>query len=175
MQPNNSTATPATTPPVTTPPATSPKPTSSAEKNDKLDLHKNTGTVQTSSVTPEASLLDEEVAIATQTAEKSTVDNQSESDEAGTLRKSNQYAQALATMATIDYKLQEKSQPEIKHFISKKMLISIVISLIVSLIGLILAKTVFNKPNSLSPNQDQDTVNQLLDTKQELNDLKSSY
>ena len=40
-------------------------------------------------------------------------------------------------MALLDSKMQEKQQPEIKHFISKT-LIYIVLSLIVSIIGLFL-------------------------------------
>lgn len=83
------------------------------------------------------------------------------------------YANALANMVTMESQLKEKQTPEIEHFISKKILVYIIISIIISIIGVAITGT---QLKSSGPEQsEQDTINQLLDTKQELNDLKSSY
>lgn len=83
------------------------------------------------------------------------------------------YAESLAKMALLEYQMEEKAAPQTKHFISKKMLIYIVASLIISIISLVIGNIYFKKHN---PNQtDEQTTQQLLDTKNELQDLQSSY
>ncbi len=86
-------------------------------------------------------------------------------------KKDESYAQALASMALLDSKIQEKQQPEVKHFISKKTLVYIVLSLIVSIIGLFISKSVLSGSGAEKTNSD-DTVKQLIDTTKEVQDLK---
>lgn len=86
-------------------------------------------------------------------------------------KKDESYAQALASMALLDSKMQEKQQPEVKHFISKKTLVYIVLSLIVSVIGLFISKSVLSGSGAEKTNSD-DTVKQLIDTTKEVQDLK---
>lgn len=83
---------------------------------------------------------------------------------------SDEYAQALATMSALDYKLSEKSQPEIKHFISKKMLVYIILSLVVSILSLLAGKLLTKNNN---PAAEDKTVEQLLQTSKDLQDLQS--
>ena len=85
-------------------------------------------------------------------------------------KNSDDYARALATMATIDYQMRERSQPETKHFISKKMLISIIISLILSILTLVIGKVATRKD---TPAQDSQTVDQLLQTTKDVRDLEN--
>lgn len=86
-------------------------------------------------------------------------------------KKDDKYAQALASMALLDSKMQEKQQPEIKHFISKKTLIYIVLSLIVSIIGLFISRSILSGSGAEKTSND-DTVKQLIDTTKEVQDLK---
>lgn len=48
--------------------------------------------------------------------------------------KDEKYAAALVQMANLDYEMQQKQKPPTKHFISKKLLIYLAISTIMSII-----------------------------------------
>ncbi len=85
-------------------------------------------------------------------------------------KKDDDYANALATMATIDYQMRERSQPETKHFISKKMLVSIIISLVLSIITLIVGKFMTRNDSQAKDNQ---TINELLQTTKEIKDIEN--
>lgn len=87
--------------------------------------------------------------------------------------KDEKYAQALASMAVMESQMQEKQQPATKHFISRKTLIYIVLSLIVSIIGLFISKTILSKSSSPNGGNGEDTVKQLLDTTKEVKDLQN--
>lgn len=96
--------------------------------------------------------------------------NQTPSQPTNNSKKDDDYARALATMATIDFKMQEKSQPETKHFISKKMLVSIIISLVLSIITLVVGKIMTrNDPKA----KDDQTINELLQTTKDIKDIES--
>lgn len=82
------------------------------------------------------------------------------------------YAQSLARMAALDYEMEHKSQPIQKHFISKKMIIYTVVSIIISLIGLIIGHYVIKDKSP--PNQSgEDMTKQLLETTKEVRDMEN--
>lgn len=83
---------------------------------------------------------------------------------------SDEYAQALANMSALEYKLHEQSQPTTKHIISKKMLVYAILSLIISILTLLAGK-ILTKNNSHTT--DDKTVEQLLQTSKDLQDLQS--
>ncbi len=83
---------------------------------------------------------------------------------------SNEYAQALAKTSTIDFELSEKLQPKTKHFVSKKILVSIVVSLVLSLLMMVASKLFIKNP---APNQDKQTINELLQTTKDLQELET--
>lgn len=85
-------------------------------------------------------------------------------------KKDDQYATALAKMAALDYQMQEKSQPEQKHFISKKVLAYIVLSLIISILTLVVGH--FLTRNN-TKEKDNETINQLLETTKDVRDLEN--
>lgn len=80
------------------------------------------------------------------------------------------YARALAKMAELDYQIGQKAEPESKHFISKKMLVYIILSLIISVITLIIGH--FMTKNN-TKKQDDETINQLLQTTKDIRNLEN--
>ncbi len=83
--------------------------------------------------------------------------------------KDDKYAQALAQMATMDYAMEQKSKPGVKHLISKKWLIYIVISLVLSVLSL-----VFMGGGSEKKAQDTEKTQQILNGTQELLDSEKT-
>lgn len=83
----------------------------------------------------------------------------------------DEYAATLARVTALQYDMEQKSKPEVKHFISKKVLIYTVISLIVSIIGMIIANQVLGGNKSAGPSED--TVKGLLDTTREVRDIEN--
>lgn len=80
----------------------------------------------------------------------------------------DKYARALLALEEVNYKLAQKDIPKQRHFISKKMLIWIGLSLVLSIItGLAFSAVSKEAP---SPINDQ-TTQELLDTSQELKSL----
>lgn len=85
-------------------------------------------------------------------------------------QKDDQYAEALAKMATLDYQMEQKAQPPTKHFIPKKMVIYLAVSLVISIIMLIVGH--FVTRNQSQEKSDQ-TINQLLETTKDVRDLEN--
>jgi hypothetical protein len=98
------------------------------------------------------------------------IPNKATINENNSTKNKDEYAQALATMATLDYELSEKTQPEQKHFISKKMLIYIILSLIISIFTLLAGKLI---SHNNSPTQDDQTINELLQTTKDVRELEN--
>lgn len=96
--------------------------------------------------------------------------NKATINENNSTKNKDEYAQALATLATLDYKLSEKAQPEQKHFISKKMLIYIIISLVISIFTLLAGKLI---TRNNTPAQDDQTINELLQTTKDVRELEN--
>ena len=74
-------------------------------------------------------------------------------------------------MAAIDYELDQKPKAEVKHFIPKKVVIYIVISLVLSII-MYLAGSLLLKDDS-STESSPDTTKKLLDSAKELRDIQN--
>lgn len=79
------------------------------------------------------------------------------------------YAESVAAMAMLDYQLQEKSNPEPKHLISKKVIWYLVISTVISIVGL----GIYNFANRDKPDQSTQQIEQLLKSTQEIRELQS--
>lgn len=88
-----------------------------------------------------------------------------------TTEKDQQYAEAVAKMAALDYELEHKNDTKQKHIISKKMLIYIVISIVLSIIVWVYFAITNKDP--LPGVDDSKTTEQLLETTKELQELNT--
>ncbi len=95
---------------------------------------------------------------------------QQQSDSKQKAEHDDRYAEALAKMAALDMQMEEKAKPEQKHFISKKILVYIVASLVISIATLIIGHFV---TRNHTEQQDSQTINQLLETTKDVRDLEN--
>ncbi|MCA9342432.1 hypothetical protein KC950_00245 [Candidatus Saccharibacteria bacterium] len=89
--------------------------------------------------------------------------NKSEKDE--------KYAEALAKMATLDYDLEHKNDVKQKHFLPKKTIVYIVISLILSVITW--AYFAITNQEPIPDIDSTKTTDELLETTKELRDFEN--
>lgn len=81
------------------------------------------------------------------------------------------YAEALVRMVALDAEMDEKHGPAQKHLISKKTVIYLLVSLVLSVITLIAGNT-FVK-NSTPNTNSEDTTKKLLDSTKEIRSLEN--
>lgn len=93
--------------------------------------------------------------------------NEDETTHAG-----EKYAQALAQMTTLDYKLEQQNTPAPTHFISKKVLIYIAICLVIAIVGILVSSLVLKSNSGNSGPGGDITTQQLIDTSKEIQELR---
>lgn len=101
--------------------------------------------------------------------QKSTAINTENTAQKTDPKKDEKYAEALAAQAMLDYKMQQANRPETKHFISKKMLVYIVVSVIITIISMIFMGGGSDQKKA----QDSAKTQQLIDGAQELQDAQN--
>lgn len=83
--------------------------------------------------------------------------------------KDEKYAQALVAMANMEYKMEQSHIPQRKQLISKKKLIYIVVSIVVTILSLLLTPSLFKSGQGINS---KGTETQLLDNAGEIKDLE---
>lgn len=79
------------------------------------------------------------------------------------------YAESVAAMAMLDYQLTEKSSPEPKHLISKKIIWYLAISTVLSIASLL----VYNFANRGKSDQSTQQIKELLESTKKVRELQN--